>query len=97
MHQESPSYLRSVLQSRMVQVIIGVVSIFLLGWVALAYMIAALLSTQNGNDRQLVTTALVGAGVLVAALILWRRGVPIVWILGVGGLAALIQLLILFL
>jgi hypothetical protein len=97
MSQDYTSFLGGMPRRRVARVILAVVSTICIAWVALAYTIDALLSTQNGNDRQLVTTALAGAGLLVAALIAWRCGVPVLWILGVGGLAALIQLLVLFL
>jgi hypothetical protein len=97
LQRESSFHLGDLPRNRLVRVLLALISIVLIGWVALAYTADALLSTQNGDDRHLVTTALVGAGLLVAALILWRRGVPFLWILCVGGLAALIQLLVLFL
>jgi hypothetical protein len=77
--------------------IIGVVSIVCIAWVALAYLTSVTLSAENGDNGPLVAMALVCACLLVAALVVWRRGVPLVWILGVGGLAAFIQLLVLFL
>jgi hypothetical protein len=97
MRREPSSFRDSIVRPRVVRAIITVVSIVCITWVALAYLTAVTLSAENGDNGPLIAMALICAGLLVAALIVWRRGVPLLWILGVGGLAAFIQLLVFFL